>query len=69
MTNLLYVLDSSNGVSDRSFDFFKDFVRKDLQSKTLSENSVKAGVLVYGSSSALQIGPTYQKPLLKVYTF
>lgn len=65
-TNLFYVLDSSDGVTNKTFNYFKQFVHEDLRTKALSENSLKASLLAYGSSSVLQIAPTHQKSLLKV---
>ena len=62
-------IDSSDGVSSRIFNFFKDFVANDLRTKDLGEDSIKAGLLVYGSSGVLQLAPTHQKTLLKVFSY
>jgi len=66
LTNILYVVDTSNGVSDATLEMFKKFVSKDLLTKSLGEDSIKAGLLVYGSDAVLQIAPTHQKQILDV---
>ena len=55
--DVIYVVDSSDGVSTKTFDQLKSFVSNDVKTKDFSNDKVRAGILNYGSRAVLILAP------------
>lgn len=55
--DMIYLIDSSDGVSTETFNAFKSFVAKDVKTKDFESGKIRVGILNYASDAVLQLSP------------